>query len=223
MVAIKVVEHTADLHDSKKETLAEKIEREALLSLSISHPNIIATFRVCTVTSSAYLGATAEESAAKAAAPDKAPDAQTPGQENPAKVLKGIDSGPIEEVTVDGWGKGKGKELAGAPTPRLAGAADHPAAAAAAAAPQLGRGVLRPRRLKSVPGPIRAGPDGGRIVRFQVEVYSLISAVSWIAQPALQGHILVQCSRMSSNGSWLVITLFNELAARHLAACAAGG
>ena len=38
-------------------TLAEqKIEREALLATSLSHPNIIATFKICTMTAGALLG-----------------------------------------------------------------------------------------------------------------------------------------------------------------------
>ena len=49
LVAIKVVEHSPGVSESM--SLAEqKIEREALLATSLSHPNIIATFKICTMT-----------------------------------------------------------------------------------------------------------------------------------------------------------------------------
>ena len=48
-MAIKVVEHSPGVSESM--SLAEqKIEREALLATSLSHPNIIATFKICTMT-----------------------------------------------------------------------------------------------------------------------------------------------------------------------------
>ena len=49
LVAIKTVEHSAgaDVLD-----LADKIEREALLSTSLIHPNVITTFKVCTMMAS---------------------------------------------------------------------------------------------------------------------------------------------------------------------------
>ncbi len=54
-MAIKVVEHSPGARESL--TLAEqKIEREALLATSLSHPNIIATFKICTMTAGALLG-----------------------------------------------------------------------------------------------------------------------------------------------------------------------
>lgn len=46
MVAIKVVEHTAS--DGNDATA----EREALLATSLSHPNIVSTYKICTVHSS---------------------------------------------------------------------------------------------------------------------------------------------------------------------------
>ena len=52
LVAIKVVEHSPGARESL--SLAEqKIEREALLATSLSHPNIIATFKICTMTAGA--------------------------------------------------------------------------------------------------------------------------------------------------------------------------
>ena len=51
-MAIKVVEHSPGVSESM--SLAEqKIEREALLATSLSHPNIIATFKICTMTAGA--------------------------------------------------------------------------------------------------------------------------------------------------------------------------
>lgn len=51
-MAIKVVEHSPGVRESM--SLAEqKIEREALLATSLSHPNIIATFKICTMTAGA--------------------------------------------------------------------------------------------------------------------------------------------------------------------------
>ena len=51
-MAIKVVEHSPGVRESL--SLAEqKIEREALLATSLSHPNIIATFKICTMTAGA--------------------------------------------------------------------------------------------------------------------------------------------------------------------------
>ena len=51
-MAIKVVEHSPGARESL--SLAEqKIEREALLATSLSHPNIIATFKICTMTAGA--------------------------------------------------------------------------------------------------------------------------------------------------------------------------
>ena len=53
LVAIKVVEHSPGMSESM--SLAEqKIEREALLATSLSHPNIIATFKICTMTAGAH-------------------------------------------------------------------------------------------------------------------------------------------------------------------------
>lgn len=53
LVAIKVVEHSPGISESM--SLAEqKIEREALLATSLSHPNIIATFKICTMTAGAH-------------------------------------------------------------------------------------------------------------------------------------------------------------------------
>ena len=49
LVAIKMVEHAAGASAVEQ---AEKIEREALLSTSLSHPNIITTFKVCTMLAS---------------------------------------------------------------------------------------------------------------------------------------------------------------------------
>jgi hypothetical protein len=52
-VAIKVVEHSP----GDTMNLAEqKIEREALLATSLSHPNIIATFKICTMVAGSALG-----------------------------------------------------------------------------------------------------------------------------------------------------------------------
>ena len=49
LVAIKMVEHAAGANAANQ---ADKIEREALLSTSLSHPNVITTFKVSTMLAS---------------------------------------------------------------------------------------------------------------------------------------------------------------------------
>ena len=54
-MAIKVVEHSPGMRESLS-VAEQKIEREALLATSLSHPNIIATFKICTMTAGALPG-----------------------------------------------------------------------------------------------------------------------------------------------------------------------
>lgn len=55
LVAVKIVEHShfpkenSGSHASDPTSNEAKIAREMLLSTSISHPNIIATYRICTI------------------------------------------------------------------------------------------------------------------------------------------------------------------------------
>lgn len=50
LVAIKVVDHLAHNEGADKAAAEERrVAREALLSASLSHPNVIATYKICTV------------------------------------------------------------------------------------------------------------------------------------------------------------------------------
>ena len=49
-MAIKVVDHLAHNDGADKAAAEEqRVAREALLSASLSHPNVIATYKICTV------------------------------------------------------------------------------------------------------------------------------------------------------------------------------
>ena len=49
-MAIKVVDHLAHNEGADKAAAEEqRVAREALLSASLSHPNVIATYKICTV------------------------------------------------------------------------------------------------------------------------------------------------------------------------------
>lgn len=52
IVAIKVVEHSTSTREESLSTAKQRIDRESVLSTSLSHPNVITTFKICTIKSS---------------------------------------------------------------------------------------------------------------------------------------------------------------------------
>jgi hypothetical protein len=54
IVAIKVVEHSTSTREESLSTAKQRIDRESVLSTSLAHPNVISTYKICTINTNRF-------------------------------------------------------------------------------------------------------------------------------------------------------------------------
>lgn len=162
LVAIKIVDHTILTSTEEgrgKEGPKEGLQLETLLSLSLCHPNIVATFRVCTMeagalpagssTSGSDRASPAANAGPAAPSPDRAADAPKLGDVG----LPGLPGSPAQAGQP---GENAAQDAAAeaatiSAAPELARLAGQPPggnpSCSAPQAPRTGRKILLPRRL----------------------------------------------------------------------------